>query len=233
MEIRGDRECRDCGTRWSYFETGTVACPACGSIHSVGVGERAEHTDGVADLTLEDAAAVAAENDVRGAAELGAERAAEYVRTRGFVHAGRLLDLDGVYVAAQELRHVGVEIARSATVTDAEERYLIALLRGAPEGDRPEEVPGSSRGARGLAVAAATREYARELSRWAGESPPSGTADCLERLTTHRKRVEALDGEVPPSEAERLLDAVRALAEYVRGQRETLGAARDHLDSLR
>jgi len=37
MKIRGDRECKSCGTRWSYYETGSIECPACGSVHSVGV----------------------------------------------------------------------------------------------------------------------------------------------------------------------------------------------------
>ncbi len=40
-----ERECTECGTRWSYYETGSIGCPACGSLHSVGLDERTEHTD--------------------------------------------------------------------------------------------------------------------------------------------------------------------------------------------
>src|SRR6056297_1417065 len=53
MEIRGERECKDCGTRWSYYETGSVACPNCESVRSVGVDEeRKRHTAGQATLDL-------------------------------------------------------------------------------------------------------------------------------------------------------------------------------------
>jgi DNA-directed RNA polymerase subunit RPC12/RpoP len=31
MKIRGERECTDCGTRWSYYDTASVECPQCGS----------------------------------------------------------------------------------------------------------------------------------------------------------------------------------------------------------
>ncbi|MXR22522.1 endonuclease Q family protein, partial [Halobacterium bonnevillei] len=61
MDVRGERECKSCGTRWSYFETGSVACPECGSVRSVGVGERSQHTDGNATLDLSDAQRAAAD----------------------------------------------------------------------------------------------------------------------------------------------------------------------------
>ncbi|MFB6219201.1 MAG: TFIIB-type zinc ribbon-containing protein [Halobacteriaceae archaeon] len=232
MEIRGERECRDCGTRWSYFETGSVTCPACGSLRSVGVGGRAEHTDAPADLVLADAVSTAADGDLRTAAEHGAERAAEYVRVRGFVNAGELQPLDDTYLAAQELRHAGVELARRPAVGEREERYLLALLRGAPGGDRPDEVPASLHGPRGLAAAAATREYVRDVSRWLGEESPPGARDLVGALSDHRKRIEAFDGEVPPAEADRLVAAARALGEYVRGDESALAVARERLDRL-
>jgi len=54
MEIRGTRECRSCGRQWSYYETGTIRCPDCGAIRSVGIDERRQlHTDGAAELDLE------------------------------------------------------------------------------------------------------------------------------------------------------------------------------------
>ncbi len=52
MKIRGDRECKSCGTRWSYYETGNIDCPECGSVHSVGVDDRTEHTDSPVELDL-------------------------------------------------------------------------------------------------------------------------------------------------------------------------------------
>jgi len=56
MEIRGERECTDCGERWSYYETGDVACPACGSMQSVGVDEeRALHTTTAGEFDLTEA----------------------------------------------------------------------------------------------------------------------------------------------------------------------------------
>ncbi|MDY6780397.1 MAG: hypothetical protein SV760_07620 [Halobacteria archaeon] len=37
MEISGERECLECGSRWSYFDTREVACPDCGSLRSKSV----------------------------------------------------------------------------------------------------------------------------------------------------------------------------------------------------
>lgn len=232
MEVRGDRECRECGTRWSYFETGSVACPGCGSVHSVGVGGRTEHTDGPADLALGAARRAAAEDDTREAARHATDAAADYVRTRGFVNAGDLLPLDDVYVAAQELRYAGADLARRVAVDDTETRYFLALLRGAPDGDRPDDVPASLRDARGLATAAATREYAGAVSRWLGESTTATTRDCLEELRAHRKRVEALDGAVSATAADALLGATRALGEHARGDEGALAVAHERLEVL-
>ena len=51
MKVRGRRECEACGARWSYFDTGEVTCPDCGSLHSVGLDdERALHTASTATL---------------------------------------------------------------------------------------------------------------------------------------------------------------------------------------
>jgi uncharacterized Zn finger protein (UPF0148 family) len=230
MEVRGERECRECGTRWSYFETGSVACPSCGSIRSVGRGDRAEHTDAPATLQLGAALSAAGENRLREAAETAAEVAADYVRSRGFLHAGELQPLDGAYVAAQELRHAGVELARRSAVDAAEERYFLALLDGAPQGERPDSVPDSLRTARGLAAAAAVRAYVRESSEWQTPDPPARTV--REQLTAHRKRLEALDGDVPPAEAERLLAAARSLGTYLRGEEGALALAEERLAEL-
>jgi uncharacterized Zn finger protein (UPF0148 family) len=228
MEIRGERECRDCSTRWSYFETGSVSCPACGSVRSVGVGGRSEHTDTPATLDLESAREAAAADRFREAAREAGEAAADYARARGFVHAGDLTNLDDAYVAAQELRHAGVELARRADATDEERRYFLALLQGAPDGERPD-VPASLRMARGLGAAASVRAYVRDVSRWLGDDAPPGARDLVESLTEHRKRLAALDGDVPPSEAATLVEAARDLGEYVRGEEAALARARERL----
>ena len=53
MKIRGRRECKACGTQWSYYETGEISCPSCGSRHSVGTDdERTLHTATSATLDL-------------------------------------------------------------------------------------------------------------------------------------------------------------------------------------
>jgi hypothetical protein len=226
MEIRGERECTECGERWSYYETGAIQCPACGSIRSVGVGERAEHTDGAADLDLTDVRAAVDSAPVGDLAERASESAAEYVRTAGFVHAGRLRPLDDDYLLAAELRRVGTTLSRRMRVDDAEELYLLALLDAAGDGDGtgerppPADVPDSLRGERGLGVAAAADAYASDLRR-VYEDPERDVADVLSRLRAKRKRIEALDGEVDPADAERLVRALRDLHAYLDAGDET------------
>ena len=78
MRIRGERECKDCGTRWSYYETGTPSCPDCGSLRSVGVGERTQHTAGTAALDLSPARNYL--DDGEGGLRAAAERAAAEAR---------------------------------------------------------------------------------------------------------------------------------------------------------
>lgn len=52
----------------------------------------------------------------------------------------------------------------------------------------------------------------------------------LERLRDRTKRVEALTGDVPPPDADALVDAANALGEYVRtGDKTALNRARDRL----
>jgi uncharacterized Zn finger protein (UPF0148 family) len=94
MKIRGERECTECGTQWSYYETGSVGCPACGSLRSVGLDDRTEHTD----LSVEfDLAPIRNEIDDVSTdvlADRAREHANEYVRRRGFINAGDLRELD-------------------------------------------------------------------------------------------------------------------------------------------
>jgi len=213
MKIRGERECQGCGTRWSYYETGSVSCPSCGSVHSVGVDERTEHTASADDLDL---TPVRKRSDELELADLAGEAESvcgEYVRGAGFITAGELQSLDDTYLAAEELRHVGARLRRAMRVSDDEEYYFLELLAGADEGERPlpTDVPDSLRSARGLAAAAAVDAYRTDVRRFLEDDPDRTAARLLASLDEHRKRVEALDGDVSPRTAESLVDVARAV----------------------
>jgi uncharacterized Zn finger protein (UPF0148 family) len=231
MKVRGNRECQDCGTRWSYYETGSVACPECGSIHSVGVGDRAEHTAGPATLEL---ASVRADVDDRPLGELAEEAAGiagEYVRAAGFVHAGELKPLPETYLLAAELRRVGQTVGRAMRPDEEMRLYFLSLLRAGPDGQRPPpaEVPEGLRAERGLAVAASVDAYVSDLRRVLDE-PGEELAGVLSAARAQRKRIEALDGEVDLRDAERLVEVMRDVYAYlVEGDETALALARDRL----
>jgi len=231
MEVRGERKCTACGTRWSYYETGEITCPSCGSVRSVGVDDRTLHTDTASALDLTPVRQAVGTEPLREVADRAADRAAAYVRTAGFVDGGELRPLGETYPAAAELRRVGASVARSMTVSDEEELYLLELLRVADDGSRPGpgEVPESLRAERGLAVTASVDGYLTDLRRWLDDREPA-VDSVLSSVTTHRKRIEALDGDVDPAESERLLLAVRDLSAYLRDGDETaLARAQERL----
>lgn len=239
MRVRGERECRDCGTRWSYYETGSVDCPACGSIRSVGVDERKRHTDGAVELDLSGVLETVDEASLRELTDEAKGVCREYVRIRGFIRGGELRTLDDTYLAAAELVHVADVVGRSFDPTDAEELYLLGVIRGAADGERPapDDVPESMRAARGLAYADAVRDYRRELGDWLddeGREPlPDDVRAIRDGLETHVRRIRALSGDVDPREVERLVEATRDLATYLREDDETaLATARDRLDRM-
>jgi uncharacterized Zn finger protein (UPF0148 family) len=235
MKIRGERECKGCGTRWSYYETGVIACPNCGSMHSVGVDDRTEHTASAVELDLSGVRGLVDDVPLADLADEVESRCGEYVRRVGFIDAGDLRELDDTYLAAHELRHVAAEVGRSMRVSDEEEYYFLELLRGADDDDRPlpTEVPESMHGARGLAAAAAVDSYRSDVRRYLADHPDRTATQVLGRVDEHRKRVEALDGDVPPREAESLIDAVRAVGRALARDEETaLVEAQSRLDSL-
>lgn len=180
MKIRGERECRACGTRWSYYETGSVACPSCESLHSVGVDERTAHTDAPATLELgphrerignaQGTLPEEAVDDLKSTLR-------EYVRRRGFIRGGELLAIDTTYLAARELLEAVDAYDARFDPSDADRTYLLALLSNAEDGDRPaiDDVPDSMRKARGMAAARAVDEYRADLLAFIDE---------LERSTT-------------------------------------------------
>ncbi|WP_440765219.1 DUF7117 family protein [Natronorubrum sp. DTA7] len=252
MKIRGERECTECGTRWSYYETGSVGCPGCGSLRSVGVDDRTEHTDmPVAfDLTAVRNAIDEVSND--DLADRAREACREYIRRRGFITAGELRDLDDSYLAAGELLHVADIVARDMRLEEREELYFLSLLRDADGGEssdarrssseprsdvgeRPPaaEIPTSLRAARGLAYANAVREYRRDVRTWiADRELTTAERTALETLGEHVTRVRMLDGDVDPRTADRLVEATRDLANGLRGDEVAFSQAQDRLTGL-
>lgn len=222
MEIRGDRECKECGTRWSYYDTGEVACPECGSVQSVGVDDdRALHTTTAATLDLADARASWARASRDEAVDVVKAACRSFTRGNGFVHAGDLQALDGRFVGARELENAADVAGRRQALADEESYYVLSLLESIEDGSRPSaaEVPRGMRSARGLAVADTVERYRRDVRRWldATERDVSATVtDALSSLETHQKRVQALQGDVDPRHAEALYTAARELGAFIR-----------------
>ncbi len=222
MDIRGERECQSCGARWSYYDTTEITCPECGSIRSVGVDERKRHTAGKATLDLESIKADIDDEPISDLADRASEAAQSYIKPVGFIHAGELQPLSDQYLAACELRRVGATLGRVMQVEEDEQLYFLQLLRDADSGNRPgpEAVPESLHPQRGLAIAAATDAYLTDI-RQSLDDREGGVDSVLSAITTQRKRIEALDGAVEPTDAERLVRTLRDLGEYLREGDET------------
>jgi uncharacterized Zn finger protein (UPF0148 family) len=235
MEIRGHRRCKSCGHEWSYYDTGEVACPACGSMRSVGVGDRARHTDSADELDLTAHRATAEAESIAAVADDLKSDLRTYLRARGFISGGELRDPDDTYLAARELLHAVDVYVRRRDPEEAMELYVLSLLNGVERGDRPapEAVPGAMSAARGLAYAESLNEFRRDFSTWLeGESRPEARR-TLSTLGEHLKRVEALQGDVPVEQSEALVRAARELAAYAReGDESSLTNARDRLSRL-
>ncbi|WP_247000250.1 DUF7117 family protein [Halosolutus gelatinilyticus] len=235
MKIRGERECTECGTRWSYYETGSVGCPACGSLRSVGIDDRTEHTDLQVAFDLTPVRNAIDEQSTEDLAAQAREACREYIRRRGFVNAGNLRDLDDTYLAASELLHVADVVGREMRLDETEELYFLSLLRDADDGGRPatDEVPPALRGPRGLAYANAIREYRRDVRTWAEDrSLTTAERSALETLGEHVTRIRMLDGDVEPRLAERLVEATRDLTNGLRGDEFAFTRAQERLDGL-
>lgn len=244
MKIRGERECKNCGTRWSYYETGEATCPDCGSLRSVAVeDERRRHTDSPAELDLTPQRSALADGaDIDDVAEAVEEDCRAYLRKRGFISGGNLLALDDTYLAVGELRtaiadysrdrRLGIE--RSEFDDEDAERYLLSLIRGAEDGERPapEDVPDAFTPARGLAYATAVEQYRDDVSTYLEDEPDREGKRILEQIRDQEKRLQALDGEVSPQTAESLVEACRALERYLNGEERALVEAEQYLDTL-
>ena len=232
MDIRGERKCTSCGARWSYYETGEIACPDCGSLRSVGVDERRTHTAGTETLDLTAIRADSETEPVRELAKRASEQCRSYIKTVGFIHAGELTELSEQYLGACELRRVGSTLSHLLQVSDDEQLYFLELLRGVDSGDRPtpEEVPETFHPERGLAAAAAVEAYLTDCRRVLDEREES-VDRILSWITARKKRIEALDGDVHPRESERLVRTVQDLGLYLGEEDETaLARALDRID---
>jgi len=116
-------------------------------------------------------------------------------------------------------------------VEDDEELYFYDLLRGADQDDRPDpgNVPETLYPERGLAVAASAEAYVRDVRRVYEDREPA-VDSVLEGVTARRKRIEALDGDVDPAEAESLVLTLRDLSAYLREDDEAaLARAQERL----
>ncbi|ATW89821.1 hypothetical protein halTADL_3119 [Halohasta litchfieldiae] len=236
MKIRGTRECQSCDAQWSYYETGSVRCPNCGSMRSVGVDEdRREHTDSPAELDLEPVRRTLATEPLEHAVDDLKQRLREYTRKRGFIKGGELQPLDDRYLAARELLHAADLAARSHSPTETEELYVLELLGGTDRGEWPPEteIPDSLAAARGLAVAEAVEAYRRDLRTWLEDHPDPEATKTLGSLREQIKRAEALQGEVSLGTTNSLVAAARAIGQYLRtGDENALASARDRLQRL-
>lgn len=237
MKVRGTRECKDCGNRWAYYETGSVTCPDCGSLRSVGVDDRTLHTDDADPLDLSPHRSALGDGDLTDTAAVGDLKRTlrEYLRRRGFVDAGRLRPLDDTYLAASELVHAVDVLARRRDPEDDEEWYVLELLRGADRGDRPAaaSVPTAMAEARGLGVAESVEAYRSDLRTWLRDHPDPEARLTLGSLKDQEKRILALEGDVDPAMAEAVVEATRELGVYVAEDDEgALARARDRLARL-
>jgi len=237
MKIRGTRECQSCESQWSYYETGSITCPNCGGMRSVGVDEtRRAHTDTPAELDLEPVRRTLATEPLDHVVDDLKQRLREYTRKRGFIKGGELQPLDDRYPAARELLHAADLAARGQDLTETEELYVLELLGGTDRGEWPPdtEIPDSLAAARGLAVAEAVDAYRRDLRTWLEDHPDPEAAKTLGSLREQIKRAEALQGEVSLGTTNSLVAATRALGQYLRTNDENaLVSARDRLQRLR
>lgn len=246
MEIRGQRVCQACSTEWSYYETGSVACPNCGSLRSVGRDEERQlHTDTPAALPLATFRGRIAEEAVGAYADDLKSVLREYTRKRGFINGGKLQPLDDRYLTAQTLLHTVDILARRQAPTSEAELYLLSLYEtladdaddaavddadtavsdindntAASDIDDLElaaaRVPSDLRAAWGLAAADAVSAYCSDLRTWLDATPDEAATTTLSQLRDHVNRLNALQGDVEPAVAAGLVASTRAIGRYLR-----------------
>jgi len=209
MEIRGERECLDCGETWSYFETREPACPDCGSLRSRAVEDGDEDT----------AAAVETGDlltrfgsDFGAALEEAEDRCREYTSRAGFVEGGELLPPSPVYVMACEVKHVASEFVGEREPTDKEREYVVSLVEGVEDEEPPSpgERPETLDAAHNRAVAETVEAYAKELSRYLRNLDEADAR--VEEARDLAKRTQATDGD-----ADDAVEGLRLLRDVYEG----------------
>jgi len=134
--------------------------------------------------------------------------------------------------AANELLQAIDLFGRTRDPTDDDERYLLTLLRGADDGERPppEVVSDGWATARGLGYANAIDDYRRDVSEWLDDHPDPEARKTLGTIHERIKRVQALQGDVSPTEAESLVRATCEVGAYLMaGEESSLASARERL----
>jgi len=249
MKIRGQRVCQACSTEWSYYETGSIACPSCGSLRSTGDDEERQlHTDAPAALPLASFRDRIAEGSISEYADDLKGVLREYTRKRGFISGGELRPLDDRFLTAHTLLHTLDILARRRDPTADAELYLLSLYETLIDADErakgnateqegmtstASDVPSDLRAAWGSAAADAVDAYCRGLRTWLDETPDEAAATALSQLRDHINRLNALQGDVEPAVATDLVEAARAVGRYLRtGDADALSAARDRLTRL-
>lgn len=234
MKIRGQRQCKDCGTEWSYYETGSLECPNCESIHSRGLDQtRSRHTDAPITLDVDTIRSTLANQPIADAAREIATLARQYTTARGFIHAGDLQPLDEQYRLAVELRTVADTLHRALDPSETAEEYLLQLITALEENIPPPQVFSSLQSAHGLAAASAVQAYRRDLVTWLDEHPQDpNIRRSVGRIRAHERRILALDGAVPPATADTLVAAVRDIESAIHGDEAALTRAMNRLDRL-
>ena len=242
MKLRGIRECQSCETVWSYYETGSIECPNCGSLRSVGTeARRKHHTDSPVDLDLEPILLAVADDSVETIVDELGPPLREYTRRRGFISGGKLRPLDSTYLGAWELRYAVDRIEERTTpgpgeaLDEFERLYVLELLRAVNEGDRlpADQVPDSMHDVRGAAYTDAVSIYREELTTWLDEHPDAEARRTLGTLRDYIARANALDGAVPIETAETLRTVTTEIYEYLTaGDESALASARDRLSRL-
>ena len=219
MKVRGERECQSCGARWSYYETGSVACPSCGDLRSVGVDARTAHTDAPVALDLaphRERFGDAPDTLPRSGVDELQSDLREYCRKRGFIDGGRLAPLDETYLAARELLEAVDCFERLRDPTDADREYLLARLARADDGDRPatDGIPSALREARGMAAVRAVEAY---------------RSDALDFLDELEARADRSETEKDPDEARTVTVAGDRPETRVGPARDAFGRLRDRV----
>ncbi|MFB6284080.1 MAG: hypothetical protein ABEK59_09145 [Halobacteria archaeon] len=191
MELRGERECLECGSTWSYFDSRQVCCPECGSIRSQSVSS--PRMDSTSDVDIVDSEVLTGigENFDETLSELE-ERCRRYTSQTGFVEKGDLKPPTPRYVMACEIKH-------AATTRDAEgldeksRRYVVDLVHGIRDGEPPDKTPSGLQETHNLAIAETVRDYSTEVERYARKRGVE-TPGEVERARSLAKRTLATEG---------------------------------------